>query len=288
MRNIFITGVSSGIGLELARYYLELGDQVYGVSRRSPVEFKEKYKNFFFKSVDLSQLESIDSALKNFIEPTKAIDLVILNAGILGELGDLSEILLTDLKRTMDVNLWSNKVILDRLFYDHLQIKQVVFISTGAAIKHRRGWAGYSLSKAAMNMMAGLYAAEKPNTHFMAMAPGIVNTPMQKEYSDFVETVDLIKHPSFSDLARLRQSAKMLTPSQVVPTLVATMENYRNYPSGGYVQARESLETLKIRIPPEAGNLELEQRNIPRALGIHIGRVLASIPAKLRSIFIGA
>ena len=42
------------------------------------------------------------------------------------------------------------------------------------------GWNGYALSKAALNMMMKLYAAERPGTDFSALAPGLVDTAMQE------------------------------------------------------------------------------------------------------------
>lgn len=56
--NIFITGVSKGLGLCLTKISLERGFSVYGISRSENFEIQkliEKYPhNFFWKSVDLS------------------------------------------------------------------------------------------------------------------------------------------------------------------------------------------------------------------------------------------
>ena len=90
---------------------------------------------------------------------------------MLGSLGDMSEAQLDDLKRVMDVNVWSNKTVLDALFARAFPVKQVVTISSGAAVNGNRGWRGYSISKAALNMLTRLYAAENPDTHFCARWP---------------------------------------------------------------------------------------------------------------------
>ena len=84
-----------------------------------------------------------------------------------------------ELKETMEINVWSNKWILDACLAEDRLIKQVIGISSGASISGSRGWNGYSLSKAALNMLIKLYAGECSSTHFTSFAPGLVDTAMQ-------------------------------------------------------------------------------------------------------------
>ena len=74
MRNIVITGVSSGIGFHLANS-LTLNNKVYGLSRKKP---KIKNDNFIFLKTDLGNLKSLTSSLKKI----KKVDVLINNAGI--------------------------------------------------------------------------------------------------------------------------------------------------------------------------------------------------------------
>lgn len=185
-RNIFITGVSSGLGLALAGAYLDSGARVYGLSRRSPPALAGR-KDFHFAPVDLSRLEEVAPAVGRLLQGVGRLDLVILNAGMLGNIGDMSETPLEEMRRIMDVNLWANKPVLDAVFsgdrdgsMKSREADQVVAVSSGAAVSGARGWNAYSLSKAALNMMMKLYAAERPQTHFSALAPGLVDTAMQE------------------------------------------------------------------------------------------------------------
>jgi NAD(P)-dependent dehydrogenase (short-subunit alcohol dehydrogenase family) len=63
-----------------------------------------------------------------------------------------------DLKQVMEVNLWANKAIMDWLHGWGRPIDQILMISSGAAVLGNKGWNGYALSKAALNMLARLYA----------------------------------------------------------------------------------------------------------------------------------
>lgn len=177
---VFITGVSSGIGLGLAQAYLNRGCEVLGTSRREPDSLKEN-PQFRFESADLSEPDSVEAPLTRLLADIDRLDLVILNAGRLGFFGDLSDSPPDDLQRTMTVNVWSCKAVLDVLFKPDIPIAQVVTMSSGAAVNGNRGWSGYSISKAALNMLTKLYATERPDTHFCAFAPGLVDTAIQDE-----------------------------------------------------------------------------------------------------------
>ena len=82
-KNILITGCSSGLGLALTNFYLNKDCKVYGISRIKP---NIKNDNFIFKAFDLSKISKINKELNVFITSLKNIDIVYLNAGMLGEL----------------------------------------------------------------------------------------------------------------------------------------------------------------------------------------------------------
>ena len=174
---IFISGVSSGLGYGLAKVYLEMGDEVYGCSRREPKDLVEQ--GLHFAGIDLNDSVAGQRIFCKLINDVPNFDLVILNAGKLGQIRDMKETSLEVLRETMEINVWSNKWLLDCLFADERSIEQVVAISSGASQSGSRGWNGYSLSKSALNMLIRLYAGERSQTHFTSLAPGLVDTAMQ-------------------------------------------------------------------------------------------------------------
>lgn len=176
-KNILITGVSSGLGHGLAKVYLERGATVYGCSRRAPEDLIER--GLVYASIDLANAASGSVALEKWIREVEAFDTVVLNAGKLGEIRDMKDTPLADLRETMEVNVWANKWILDTIFEGDREVRQVVGISSGASQSGSPGWNGYSVSKGALNMLIKLYAGEQPQTHFTALAPGLVDSAMQ-------------------------------------------------------------------------------------------------------------
>jgi NAD(P)-dependent dehydrogenase (short-subunit alcohol dehydrogenase family) len=216
--NVFITGTSSGLGLGLALYYLKNGHAVFGVSRRQNEELSS-YQNYTHLVQDLSDFDETGTRIEKFLTSIKTLDLVILNAGMLNEIKDLHKTDIDEIKRVMDVNVWANKLLIDKLFKQIPAIKQLVAISSGASVSGARGWNAYSLSKATLNMLISLYAKEFTDTHFCALAPGLIDTAMQdyiyklEKYDDFPVVQKLKKAkgtdqmPNHQDAARLVANA---------------------------------------------------------------------------------
>lgn len=241
-KNIFITGVSSGIGHGLAAEYLQRGHVVYGVSRREPHDLKA-LKNFHFAELDLTDYEKQPAICETLLQNAAELDLVVLNAGILSPIRDMVETPLADLREAIEINVWANKVLLDWLITSGKTIHQVVGISSGAAVNGHRGWNGYSLSKAALNMLIQLYAAEQPHIHFTALAPGLIDTDMQAYMSGLPHDE---RFPSVNFLREARGTDAMPSPEQAAPMLIKAFEVVKQEKSGNFFDIRELQNTGKL------------------------------------------
>ena len=228
MANILITGVSSGLGEALAKAYLDKGDTVYAIGKTIP-HMLDKNPHFFFFPYDLSDTFLIQSTLKEFLQH-RSFDIVILNAGLLGEIQPLYQTDLADLKDVMEVNVWANKELIDTL-HANAQVKQIVGISSGAAVNGSEGWGAYSISKASLNMLLKVYAKELPEIHFTALAPGVINTPMVQH---IIENVDDALYPSAK---RLKQ-AEIREPQKAAKLLIDTFPKLFAYESGSFLDVR--------------------------------------------------
>jgi len=228
MKNILITGVSSGLGEALAEKYLENGDNVYAIGKTIPKKL-DHYPHFFFFPYDLSETFMIQSTLKEFLQH-RSFDIVILNAGVLGEIKHLSQTDLMDAKAVMEVNVWANKELIDTL-NAHAQVKQIVGISSGAAVNGSKGWGAYSLSKTALNMLLSVYAKELPEIHFTALAPGVIRTPMVEQ---IIEEVDDTLFPSAK---RLKENP-IQTAGEAAKNLIDIFPQLLEYESGSFLDVR--------------------------------------------------
>ncbi|MBT8343105.1 MAG: SDR family NAD(P)-dependent oxidoreductase [Sulfurovum sp.] len=228
MKNILITGVSSGLGEALAKTYLENGDNVYAIGKTIPKKL-DHYPHFFFFPYDLSETFMLRSTLKEFLIH-RSFDIVILNAGLLGEIQTLSQTELHDIKNVMEVNVWANKELIDTL-HENAQVKQIVGISSGAAVNGSKGWGAYSLSKSGLNMLLNVYAKELPEIHFTALAPGVIHTPMVQHIID--EVNDEV-YPS----AKKLKEGNIQTPQEAAKYLIALFPQLLTYESGSFLDVR--------------------------------------------------
>lgn len=231
MKTIFITGNSQGLGLGLTRYFLDGAHTVYGLSR-SPCPIK--HAHLHQRIQDLSKLQQIDTALSSLL-PEK-LDLVILNAGMLGKISDLADTSLEEVQTLMDTNVWSNKIIIDWLIRNHVEVKQLILMSSGASVNGNRGWGIYSISKASINMMAQLYAHEMPDTHITAYAPGLIQTKMQDYLCHHVDTQ---KFPSVSTLVNAYQTPDMPEIDQAAQRIGSSFNLCLQFNSGSFVDIRD-------------------------------------------------
>jgi len=216
MNHAFITGVSSGIGYALAQEYLRRGWRVYGVSRRTATGLSEDGR-FNHATLDLHDHQRTSSVLSGLLEGVKRLDIAVLCAGVLGHFDDLASVDLGDLKQVMEINLWANKTVIDGLFCDGRTVGQVVTITSGASVNGNRGWAGYSISKAALNMLTKLYAREHLETHFCALSPGVIDTPMLDKLCTLSPDD---RFPALEALRSKRNTPEMPTPEKAASQLI--------------------------------------------------------------------
>ena len=235
--NVLITGTSSGLGYGLAKYYLQNGHEVYGISRKVNKELKAD-NNFKLLVQDITNFSEVITNLNSFLMHINKLDLIILNAGILNDIKDLKDTGIDEIKKVMDVNVWANKIIIDALFQCVHSIEQIIAISSGAAVSGSRGWNAYSLSKATLNMLINLYAKEYTQTHFCALAPGLIDTKMQ-DYIYALNKDHENKFPTVKKLKAAKGTDKMPDPEEAAKIVANSIEKIKIYESGSFIDVRE-------------------------------------------------
>lgn len=230
--NILITGHTSGLGLAIAKYYLNNNATVFGLSR----SFSElKHPSLSERKIDLSCHQEITPTLDSLGIERKNINLVILNAAELGEISPLSETTLHNLQKTLDLNVWSNKFILDWLVQKNKNPEQIVLISSGASQNAHFGWSAYSISKACINTIAKLYAYEFPASHLSAVAPGLIDTRMQQT----LRQEDSARFPSLERLHEAYEKDNLPSPFETAQNLIKKLPLIKTFPSGEYIDLRD-------------------------------------------------
>ena len=180
MKNIIITGTSSGIGLELVKIYSKNGFRVISLSRSDlPVLGLDGVEHINF---DISEKESLDKLINLVENKYKRIDVLINNAGKLinKSFKDLSK---DDLYNIYDVNVFGVISLIQSLLPFFKKDSHVVNISSIGGISGSAKFPGltaYSSSKGALNILTEVLAEEfkESGPKFNSLSLGSVNTPM--------------------------------------------------------------------------------------------------------------
>ena len=233
--NICITGTISGIGLGLAQEYLERGNHVWGVSRR-PVKILSEHRTYKHLQLDLTDFYQVQKQVPALIKGLTRLDLVILNAGILGDIQFIGELDIKSLKQAMEINVWANKVLLDVLLASPVALKQVIGMSSILSVRASEGWGPYCISKAALNMMIGIYAKEHPDIHFTSFGPGAIDSEIQESISRIPNTH---KYPQIANLQQMRSSGAMPDAGKAAPKLVDAIQKTLEYDSGLFLDIHD-------------------------------------------------
>ncbi|MCA8997851.1 MAG: SDR family oxidoreductase, partial [Planctomycetaceae bacterium] len=224
------------LGHALARFFLDQGISVWGCSRREPGDLCS-HEMFRSVSCDVADFETVPQRLDDLFGDSINCDLAILNAGILSPFGDMRQVSLDDCRHVLDVNLWANKVLLDWLLERFPTLSQVATISSGAAVHGHRGWNAYSISKAALNMLTKLYSAEAVATHFVAIAPGLIDTHMQDVLCGLPEDD---RYQSLKSLRQRKNTPEMPTPEQLAPRIAQVIADAPGkIESGTFIDVRK-------------------------------------------------
>jgi NAD(P)-dependent dehydrogenase (short-subunit alcohol dehydrogenase family) len=185
-RTALVTGANRGIGFEGARQLAKAGLDVVLTARseEAGIEAAEKLQaegiSVRFERLDVADAASVEECVGR----VEAVDVLVNNAGILLDEGK-GALDLTDeiFRETLEVNLFG-PLRTARAFLPGMVERgygRIVNISSGAGqITETSGYApGYSISKAALNMLTRKLAVTTPgDVKINAMCPGWVRTDM--------------------------------------------------------------------------------------------------------------
>lgn len=218
MKNVIITGTSSGIGLELVKTYSKEGFKVISLSR-SDLSVKSlngvRHINF-----DITDEKSVDNLIHIIKNEFKNIDILINNAGKLVN-KPFEDISRDDLYSVFDVNVFGVFNLIQKLLPFFKKNSHVVNISSvGGLVGSSKfpGLTAYSSSKGALNILTEVLAEEfaESGPKFNSLSLGSVNTPMLKEaFPGYSATVNPNEMASF--IFNFANTASNIFNGKVIP-----------------------------------------------------------------------
>ena len=191
-----ITGASRGLGLALAR---ELAQQnwrlIINARGADALEHARKelakWTEVIAIAGDVTDAEH-RKALAHAAKEIGGLDAVINNAGILGpspqpELLNYPLDILADVYRA---NAIAPLGVLQALQHTLKPDARVINITSDAAREAYPGWGGYGSSKAALEQLSNVLAAERPDWRIYWVDPGDMRTQMHREAFPFEDISD--------------------------------------------------------------------------------------------------
>src|ERR687888_287746 len=111
------------------------------------------------------------------------IDLVVNNASLLGPSPQppLADYPLDELARVYEVNVFSPLALVQLALPRLAANAAVVHVTSDAAVEPYEGWGGYGSSKAALEQLTAILAAEHPDLRVYTVDPGDMHTQMQQD-----------------------------------------------------------------------------------------------------------
>ena len=193
MNLYIVTGTTRGLGAALARRIsADKNNELVAISR---------------PAVDLSDARAVarafDAIERDIAAKSYAKAVLINNAGIVEPVAPLDRAEPEAIERNITVNLTAPLVLMRRFLAatEHVPLRRVVNISSGAGRRPIFGWAAYCAAKAGLDMATRVVANEAAvrglAIEAVSLAPGVIDTGMQG-------TVRSVSEEDFVDVERFR------------------------------------------------------------------------------------
>ena len=185
-----VTGASRGIGAATAEALAAAGAHVVLVARTASAleEVEERIHDAggtaTIAPVDLTDGESIGKLAGAVAERWEKVDLLVLNAAMLGSLTPVQDIDPKEYSRLLSLNLLANQAMIAAFdpLLKRAEKADVVALTSSVGAEPRAFWGAYGSSKAALETLLGAYAdetayAQKIRVHIID--PGATRTRMR-------------------------------------------------------------------------------------------------------------
>lgn len=190
-QTVFISGATSGLGLQAAEYFLKSGKSIIFCAR-SPEDVIQTRNYLSNHSIDdqlimgftndVSNANTTKEMIDSLQESGIFIDILICNAGVIGPINKFLETDLEEWQNAFNVNLYGTMNLIMSVLPSMVSHKfgRVIHISGGGATSPLYGMSSYAASKAAAVRLIETLSLEyeASGVTFNSVAPGMLKTKL--------------------------------------------------------------------------------------------------------------
>ncbi len=222
-RHVIVTGASRGIGAAIAQHFIDLGDNVVGMSRSGTAP-AGCVKSF---AVDVSDSASVNEAVKASIEALGPVEVCVVNAGVTRD----------GLAMRMTDEQWREVMAtdLDGAFYtaratmaSMVRNRQgsIIFIGSISPFIGVPGQANYGAAKAGLVGLARSLAQEVASRSITVnvVAPGLIETDMTSDLG-----------PAKDQMLAMIPMGRIGQPSDIAGVVGFLASNHARYITGAVI-----------------------------------------------------
>lgn len=184
---VVITGASSGIGMACAKKFSKEGHPVLMIARRKEPMQSLNLENSICESVDVTNYNAMENAIKKAEEKYGKVDLLINNAGVM-LLGKSEKQDYKEWEQMIDVNIKGILTGTNIVLKDMMNNKQgtIINISSTAGRKTYDNHSVYCGTKFAVHAITESMRKEasSSNVRVLVVAPGVVETSLLSHTTD--------------------------------------------------------------------------------------------------------
>ena len=185
-----VTGASRGIGAATAEALAQAGAHLILVARTASAleEIEERIHSAggsaTIAPLDLTEGESIGKLAAAVAERWQKLDILVLNAAMLGSLTPVQDIDPKEYSRLLSINLLANQAMIAAFdpLLKRAERADIVALTSSGGGEPRAFWGAYGSSKAALEALLGAYADETEYTgrvRVHIIDPGATRTRMR-------------------------------------------------------------------------------------------------------------
>jgi len=265
MKNVLITGVSSGIGNITAQKFLNEGYRVFGSVRHIKdakkliAEYNDRFIPLVFDVRNEKEIEEARKLVETYLGKEGSLHCLINNAGMSVN-GPMAYIPIEELKKQFDINVHGlvcvTQVFLPLLGFNNSRAKgKIINISSAAGKVTRPFMAPYAASKHAVEAISDGFRRELMDfgIDVIVLEPGPIqsdiwnkaretenkyqNTPFKEQYSNLNVAIDGME--------------KIAIPTEKLATLIVKIANREKNKARYLIAPKKWLFWLAIHIIPD-------------------------------------